>query len=100
MVGQFSMPIDNPDRVILGRLLHAWHKIFKGRSIMLREAIEKANEEMLEVFNEINEDQIHLNRKKLGKWISKHAGRIVDGLKFELDDSIKLSAQAWRVVSI
>ena len=67
---------------------------------MLRSAIENANDILEEVLIEINGGQSSLNHRKLGRWLKRHAGRIVDGLKFEQDDSVRLSAQAWRVISV
>jgi hypothetical protein len=34
------------------------------------------------------------NRAKLGKWIARHQGRIVDGLKFERESGTT-SAERW-----
>jgi hypothetical protein len=90
----------DPDREILGCLLHAWYDLFKSQSVMLRYAIENSNDILKEVFIEINGGQSSLNRRKLGRWLKRHAGCIVDGLKFEHDDSVSLSAHAWRVISV
>ena len=90
----------DPDREILGCLLHAWYNLFRSQSVMLRSAIENANDILEEVLIEINGGQSSLNHRKLGRWLKRHAGRIVDGLKFEQDDSVRLSAQAWRVISV
>ena len=91
---------NDSDRELLGCLLHAWYDLFSSQSIMLRSAIENANDILEEVLVEINGGQSSLNHKKLGNWISRHAGRMVDGLKFEQDDTVRLSAKAWRVISI
>jgi hypothetical protein len=39
------------------------------------------------------------NRRKLGWWIKRHAGRIVDGLRF-VRASGNRSAEAWQVESV
>ena len=41
----------------------------------------------------------YLNKRRLGKCISRHADRPVDGLKFVKDSSTR-SAEAWRVLSV
>lgn len=95
----FASMKQDPDRETLGRLLHAWYACFNTRPKMIREAICRAGNELIEVFMDIAGDYDKLNNKRLGKWISRHANRIVDGLKFEKDSSTR-SAEAWRVVSV
>lgn len=89
----------DPDREILGRLLHAWYENLDRRPTTIRDATNKANHELLTVFMDIAGDHGSINNKRLGKWISRHSGRIVDGLKFEKDSSTR-SAEAWRVISV
>lgn len=89
----------DPDRELLGRLLHAWYDCFLSKPTMIREASHKADHELHEVFRDITGDSSNINHKSLGKWISRHAGRIVDNLKFTKDSSTR-SAEAWRVLSV
>lgn len=90
----------DPDREILGRLLHAWYSCFQNRPKMIREAVDMASDELHMVFMDIAAgDRDNLNRKRLGRWISRHASRIVDGLKFEKESGTR-SAEAWRVESL
>lgn len=91
---------DDPDREVLGRLLHAWYACFENRPKMIREAIDMASHELEEVFMDIAAgDRGSINRKRLGRWISRHANRIVDGFKFEKESGTR-SAEAWRVESL
>jgi len=90
---------DDPDRLILRRFLHAWHDSFKNQRVMLRDAIERGNTTLKEVLTEINDGGKILNHRSIGKWLSKHSRRTVDGLTLEKDDSITLSAGSWRVSS-
>jgi len=90
----------DPDREILGCLLRAWYDLFGSQSVMLRSAVENSNDILKEVLIEINGGQSSLNHRRLGRWLKRHAGCIVDGLNFEQDDSVRLSAHAWRVISI
>jgi len=89
----------DPDRETLGRLLHAWHDCFRTKPKMIREAISIANQELLYAFMEIAGERDKINNRRLGRWISRKAGRIVDGLKFERDSSTR-SAEAWMVISV
>lgn len=89
----------DPDRETLGLLLHNWHKCFADRPTMIRDAMTKGDSELREIFFDIAGERGDINRKKLGRWISRHAGRIVDGKQFEKDSSTR-SAEAWRVKSV
>ena len=51
---------------------------------------------MGEVLKDIAEERGEINRRKLGWWISRHAGRIVDGRRF-VRSSGNRSAEAWQV---
>lgn len=74
-------------------------------STMVREAVNQAslefenNAELKEVLHDIADERGDINRRKLGRWIKLHEGRIVDGLKF-VRDSGKRSAEAWKVESV
>jgi len=94
----FETMAADPDRETLGRLLHAWLSAFGGVPTMIRKAVTGAgahpelNEAMLEVADERGE----INRRRLGRWIARHASRIVDGLRF-VKASGTTSAEQWRV---
>ncbi|MBF0427231.1 MAG: hypothetical protein HQL66_15570 [Magnetococcales bacterium] len=101
---------DDPDRETLGRLLAAWNGIFGNAPTMVREAVNAMHsfttmhetderEELREVIRDIADERGQINRRRLGRWITRHAGRIVDGLKF-VPASGNMSAKAWRVESV
>jgi hypothetical protein len=48
---------------------------------------------------EIAEDKGQINRRRLGRWISRHQGRIVDGLRF-VRASGTTSAERWQAKSV
>lgn len=97
----------DPDRETLGRLLQAIYKIRGNRPTMIREIIQAAQEfgkgsvhtDLREVIMEIADERGVINRGRLGWWITRHAGKIVDGLKFEKASGARNAAQ-WKVVSI
>jgi hypothetical protein len=99
----FEQLAQDPDREMLGRLLHAWHNAFGISPTMIREACAKAQDfdaqELNEVLFEVGEIKGEINRRRLGKWISRHQGRIVDGLRFE-KASGTTSAERWHVKSV
>ena len=99
----FEQMEQDPDHEMLGRLLHAWHKTFGSSPTMIREACAKAQsfdaQELNEVLFEVAEIKGEINRRSLGKWISRHQGRIVDGLRFE-KASGTTSAERWLAKSV
>ena len=101
----FETMIEDPDRETLARLLTAWHTVFGSTAAMIREAIKQANlsfedsEELREVIHDIAGERGEVNRRKLGWWIKRHAGRIVDGKRF-VRASGNSSSEKWRVESV
>ena len=102
----FEQLAQDPDRETLGRLLHAWEGEFGDSPKMVREAVDGSvfgvagtGEELREVLREIAEERGEVNRRRLGRWIARHQGRIVDGLKFE-KASGTTSAERWHVKSV
>ena len=98
----FMAMAEDPDRETLVRLLCAWQKIFGKTPAMVRDAVKQAalchNEhaELREVLHDIADERGEINRRKLGWWIRRHAGRIVGGLRF-VRASGNRSAEAWQV---
>ena len=99
----FEQLAADPDRETLGRLLHAWRAAFANSPAMIREAVDKTNVfgngELHEVLCEICEERGEINRRRLGKWIARHQGRIVDGLRFERASGTT-SAEKWLAKSV
>ena len=95
----FALLAQDPDRETLGRLLHAWHAEFGEPPTMIREAVIACEPGMDEILREIAEDRQQINRRRLGRWISRHQGRIVDGLRFERASGTT-SAERWQAKSV
>lgn len=93
---------EDPDRETLSRLLVAWHAVFGKTPAMVREAVNRTstfhdeNAELREVLRDIADERGEINRRKLGWWIRRHAGRIVDGMRI-VRASGNRSAEAWRI---
>jgi hypothetical protein len=95
---------DDPDRDTLGQLLKAWNACFGKKPTMIREAVGysgicDANDDLQEVLKDIAEERGIINRRVLGRWVKRHAGRIVNGLRF-MRASGSRSAEAWYVESV
>ncbi len=101
-VSVFEAMLDDPDRETLARLLTAWFSVFGKTPAMVRDAVKQAlpfndaNAELLEALHDIADERGEINRRKLGWWIRRHAGRIVDGRRF-VRASGSRSAEAWQV---
>lgn len=99
----FESLSEDPDRETLARLLDAWYTAFERTPTMLREAINKLHhlrdDELREVLHDIASERGEINRRKLGWWFKRHAGRIVNGLRL-VRCSGNSSAEKWRVESV
>jgi hypothetical protein len=101
-VSVFEAMSEDPDRETLGRLLTGWQSVFGKTPAMVRDAVQPsslyhdANIELREVLRDIADERGEINRRKLGWWIRRHAGRIVDGRRF-VRASGNRSAEAWQV---
>jgi len=101
----FEAIAEDPDRETLGRLLRAWQQVFGRAAAMVREAVSESGgirddeNELQDVIRDIAEDRGDINRRKLGWWIKRHAGRIVDGLRLIKAPGSR-SAELWKVESV
>ena len=101
----FEAMADDPDRNTLARLLEAWESVFGNTPAMVREAVKRSSTcpdkhaDLHEVLHDIAGERGDINRLKLGRWIKRHEGQIVDGRRFVRGDGNR-SAQAWRVESV
>lgn len=90
---------EDPDRDTLGRLLQAWHKCFWDKAAMVRDAVSSTDKDLEEVILDIASERGIINRRVLGRWIKRHSGRIVNGIRF-VRDSGSRSAEAWKVEQV
>lgn len=93
---------EDPDRETLGRILTAWQGVFGKMAAMVRDAVNcqstfgDEHVELHEVLRDIADERGVINRRKLGWWIRRHAGRIVNGRRF-VRGSGNRSAETWLV---
>jgi hypothetical protein len=95
---------EDPDRETLDRLLTGWQLAFGRTAAMVRNAVRVSafgdeHAELREVLHDIADERGEINRRRLGWWIRRHAGRIVDGRRF-VRASGNRSAEAWQVESV
>jgi hypothetical protein len=93
---------DDPDRGTLDRLLTSWQRVFGKTPAMVRDAVNQASvftedhQNLVDVLREIACDRGEINRRKLGWWIRRNSGRIVNGRRF-VRASGQRSAEAWQI---
>ncbi len=100
----FEAMAEDPDRETLDRLLNGWQSAFGRTAAMVRDAVRvsafsEEHAELREVLHDIADERGDINRRRLGWWIRRHAGRIVDGRRF-VRASGNRSAEAWKVESV
>ena len=100
---------DDPERELVGYFLQAWFAKFGKTPALVKDAINAAqginydhpHESLLEAITDIaGERDGNINCKRLGWWIKRHAGRVVNGLRFVQDKSVKSNATKWKVESV
>ena len=102
----FEQLAQDPDRETLGRLLAAWRAVLGRTPTMIRAAVSEAEtgasdaaKALREVLLEVAEERGEVNRRRLGRWIARHQGRIVDGMRFARASSTT-SAERWTVENV
>ena len=99
----FERLSQDPDREVLGRLLHLWKQEFGSSPTMVREAIKRSEDfekiDLKEILLEVAEQRGEVSGRKLGRWLSRHQGRIVDGLRFERASGTT-SAERWQAKTV
>jgi hypothetical protein len=100
----FEAMAEDPDRETLDRLLTGWQLAFGKTPAMVRDAVRVSafgddHADLREVLHDIADERGEINRRRLGWWIKRHAGRIVNGRRF-VRASGNRSAEAWQVESV
>ncbi len=101
----FVQLAQDPDRETLGRLLATWRGAFGNTPTAVREAVSAAENgfpsfaDLREALREVSEERGVINRRRLGRWIARHQGRIVDGQRFERASGTS-SVERWAVKSV
>lgn len=90
----------DPDRQALAALMEAWFNAFSSKSVTVRQIIAKADDDtaLMEALEDLPiMDGRHINRGKLGWFISKNRGRRADQLRIEAGDSSE--RRSWKIVA-
>jgi hypothetical protein len=107
----FESMNEDPDRELLGDFLIAWFSRFHNSPTLVKHVIEAAkpvysgfggssnlNEALQDAITEIAAERDGtINRKRLGWWIKRNAGRVVHGMRFVQDKATTSNAVKWKV---
>lgn len=101
----------DPETRKLRALLEGWQSQFGDKSIRVGDLVSsvepvafqdcepESQAELREAMQEIAGEPEKINRRRLGRWIERHAGRVLDGLKIDAAGEYRRARQ-WRVVKI
>jgi len=98
----FQAMEEDPEREILLRFLEAWMHTFGRTSAMVRDALRRIENngdkdaELRDVLDEIAGERGVINSRKVGWWMRRHVGRIVDGRRI-VRAAGNASSERWRV---
>lgn len=69
----------DPETMKLRALLAEWHRRFGRDAMTVAGVTRTATGELFDVFDEIAGERGVLNKRRLGRWIERHEGRVTDG---------------------
>lgn len=102
----FAAMAEDPERQLLRTLLVEWRGAFGTKAVMVRDLVDRALSDgdaegntLREVLIEISDQGESVNRKRLGRWIARHAGQVVGGLRIE-SARRTANAESWKVVAV
>lgn len=101
----FEQLAHDPDAEMLGRMLTGWHAAHGSTPMLVRDVVRRAGDfnddhtDFVDAIKDVAEERGGISRGRLGWWLKRHQGRIIDGLKFESMGSSRGAAQ-WRVVQV
>jgi hypothetical protein len=99
----FAAMVADPQRERLGALLEMIEHEFGRGDVSVKDLIERGSQlaaagqdELSELLIDIASEGRQVNRRKLGHWMARHAGQIVDGRRIVKADVVR-NSQVWRI---
>lgn len=88
----------DPETTKHAALLHAWHAAFDGTRTTVAAALTRADTDdaLREALDEIGGQGSKINPRIVGRWIERHVGRRIKGLRFERG-SMARGLTTWQV---
>lgn len=102
--GLFDGLESDPEKLLIGRVLAGWNARYGSSSVMVRRVVPEtmlpeADEDFREALIEASGGIDSINVRKLGHWLSRQEGRVVNGLRL-IKARKTGSAQSWCVESM
>lgn len=100
--GLYTSQENDPEKQMLMRLLMAWKHCFGSVPTMVREAVTYADSgmansgELREAFEDVAERRGQIDRRTLGKYLSRSEGRVIGNMSFS-KASKTMNAERWSV---
>lgn len=103
----FKTMSDDPEREHLGQVLKAWRdqygnaptKVSAFVTAMLTGCDDFDTDDIKDILTEIAGDKHGISNTRLGHWIKRNAGKIVNGLRFR-HANVSTNANLWRVEEV
>ena len=101
----FQAVMGDPDRDILGSFMSEWHLVFGSSAVTVKQVIRKVfgeyenHGELRELIRDLFEGKGEIKSRSLGRWLSRHEGRIVHGLRIRRAGSNGQS-ETWIVEKV
>lgn len=95
----FEQVLKDPDSELLGRLMTAWKSVWGFGPVQVRKLVSEVSPDLRDCVEEVAVYNGATDKKRLGWWLKKQAGRIVDGLRLVRVDGGG-SAASWRIEAV
>jgi len=98
---------EDPERETLGRLIKAWERLVGSKPVMVRDLIKATQsytatgaEDLREVLHEVTGSDSMLNARKIGWYLKRRAGQLVDGQRIEKVPGAAGNSETWRIAAL
>lgn len=101
----FEAMAEDPERELLGRVLTGWDELCGSAALRVSDVLSRlatgrpGAEDFTDALIEVAGDRERVNTRKLGRWISRNAGRVVSGRRLVRAPKTR-NVESWRVESV
>ena len=97
---------ENPEKVLLGRVMEAWVGVFGGDFVTARDVLNgesddleesPAREDLRQAIEDVFDGETHIKERRFGQWLAKHRDEVVDGRAFTCSQDLKRKIMKWAV---
>ncbi|MGZ5621863.1 MAG: hypothetical protein ACXWFG_13450 [Methylobacter sp.] len=99
----FETMAHDPDREELAAFLDVWEQRYGKYATAIKRVVADCAlwADLKEVLPDLAiERDGTVNKRKLGWWLKRHSGRVVNGLRLVVDDGFKTNSVRWRIEKI